>query len=109
MRLREIRGRTTQHFHFLLKELVPFTKLTKLSILRPGDTGFLALFDAFFSKPFVERSDVNTEVLRDLRECDLRAAIQRDPDDVVTELSGVTRGHRFILPGQPKLAMSNVT
>lgn len=92
MRLRKIRGRTTKHFHFLFKELVPFTKLTKLSILRPGDAGFLALFDAFFSEPFIERADVDSEVFRDLRECDFRAAIQRDLYDVVAELFRVARG-----------------
>lgn len=75
MRLREIRGRPTEHFHFLLKEFVPSAKLTKLSILRPGDTGFLALFDAFFSEPFIERANVDAEVLRDLRKCHFRAAV----------------------------------
>jgi hypothetical protein len=109
VRLREIRGRPTEHFHFLLEELVTFTKLTKLSILGPGETGFMALFDAFFSEPFVERADMDTEVLRDLRKCDFRAAAHRDLYDVVSELSGVTRGHRFILPGQQKLATLNVT
>ncbi|MCW2289015.1 hypothetical protein M2253_002112 [Leucobacter luti] len=109
MRLREIRGCTTQHFNFLLEEFVPLAKLTQLSILGPGDTGFLALLDAFFSEPFVERANVDSEVLRDLRECHFRAAIQRDLYDVVSELSGVARGHRLILPGQPKLAMLNVT
>src|SRR5699024_11310475 len=87
MRLGKIRGRTTKHFHFLFEEFVPLAKLTKLSILGPGDTGFLALFDAFFSEPFIERANVNTEVLRDLRECHFWAAIQRDLYDVVTELS----------------------
>ena len=67
------------------------------------------MFDAFFSESFIEGSDVDAEVLRDLRECHVRAAIQRDPDDVVAELFGVTRRHRVILPGQPKLAMLNVT
>ena len=79
MRLREIRGRPSEHFHFLLEELVAFAKLTKFRILGTRDAGFLALFDAFFSEPFVERADVDSEVLRDLRQCDLRITIQRDP------------------------------
>jgi len=107
--LGKIRRRTTKHFHFLLKELVPFTKLTKLSVLGPGHAGFLALFDAFFSEPFIEGSDVDSEVFRDLRECGFWAPIQRDLYDVVAELFRVTRRHRFILPGQQKLAMLNVT
>jgi hypothetical protein len=93
----------------LLEELVAFAKFTEFSVLGPGDTGFLALFNAFLSQPFTEGADVDSEVLRDLRECDLRAAIQRDLYDVVAELSGVTRGHRCILPGQQRLAMLNVT
>lgn len=112
MRLGKIRRRTTKHFHFLLEELVPFAKLPKLpklSILGTGDTGLLALFDAFLSELFIERADMDSEVFRDLRQHHLRAAIQGDLHDVVAELFGVTRGHRFILPGQPKLAVLNVT
>src|SRR5699024_10153684 len=74
-RLREIRSRTSEHFHFLFEEFVPSAKLTKISILGPGDTRFLALFDAFFSEPFVERADMDSEFFRDVRKCDCRAAI----------------------------------
>lgn len=81
MRLGKIRGRTTEHFHFLLKELVAFAKLTRFSILRTGDTGFLALFDAFFSEPFIERSDVDSKVVRvarvSLAGCDLARSSRR--------------------------------
>ncbi|WP_251381709.1 MULTISPECIES: hypothetical protein [unclassified Leucobacter] len=65
------------------------------------------MFDAFFSGPFIERVDVDSEVFRDLRECDFWVAIQRDLYDVVTELFGVTRGYGFIFPGQQKPAMLN--
>lgn len=94
-----------EHFHFLFEEFVAFAELTKFSILGTRDAGFLALFDAFLSESFIEGSNVDAEVFRDLRQCHFRAAIQRDPHDVVTELFGITKRHRFILPGQPKLAM----
>lgn len=91
MRLREVRSRTAQDFDFLFEELVPFAEFAKFSILGPGDTGFLVLFDAFLAQSFVERADVDSEVLRDLRKCYVWATIQRDPHDIVTELFGVTR------------------
>ena len=75
MRLREIRGRPTEHFHFLLKELVTFTKLAKFSILGTRDAGFLARFNTFFSQPIIERADMDAEVSRDLRECHVWAAV----------------------------------
>ena len=93
----------------MLEELVAFAKFTQLSILRPRDTGFPALFDAFFTEPVLECADVDSEVSRDLRECHFRAASQRDPDDVVAELFGVAGGHSLSLPSQPKLDMLNVT
>lgn len=49
MCLREVRGRATEDFDFLLEELVLFAELAKFSVLGPGDTGFLARLDAFFS------------------------------------------------------------
>lgn len=109
MRLREIRSRTTQDLDFLFEELVTFAELAKFSVLGPGDTGFLALFNAFLALPFIERADVDAEVFRDLRERDIGVTIQGDLHDVVAELFGVTRGHGDILPGEPKLAMLNVT
>ena len=44
---------------------------------------------------------MNTEVLRDLRERDLRITLLRDTNHVVTELLGKRLGHDDILPGQP--------
>lgn len=69
----------------MFEELVPLAKFTQLSVLGTSDTVFLALFYSFFSQQFVEGADVAAEVF------------------------GVTRKHRFILPGQLKLAMLNVT
>nr|WP_232299776.1 hypothetical protein [Leucobacter komagatae] len=104
-----MRGRTTQHFHFLFEELAVCAKLTQLSGLRTRGTAFLALFDVFLTEPFAERADVNAEVFRDLRECHFWAKAQRDLHEIVAELFGVTRGPGFILAAQQKLAMLNVT
>ena len=47
---------------------------------------------------------MDTEVLRDLRERDLRITVLRDADHVVAELLGERLGHDDILPGQPSRA-----
>lgn len=86
--LGEIRVRTAKRFDFLLEELVPFAELAKLSVLRTSHAGFLALFEAFQTKPFVERAEVDAEVLRDLSEYHPCAAVSPDPYDVVAELLG---------------------
>ena len=53
---------------------------------------------------------MDTEVLRDLRESDIRVAVLHDADYIVAELLGKRLGHDDILPGQPsRLATLDVT
>lgn len=66
MRLREICGRTAQHLDFLLKELVATPEFSELVALGPGEARLLALLNTGLSEPFVERADVDTEILRNL-------------------------------------------
>ena len=93
MRLREIRGRAAQHLDFLLEEFVPATQLSKFFVLRTGDTGLLPGFDAFLPEPFLEGSDVDAEVFRNLHERDPGATVGSNANDVIAELFRETRGH----------------
>lgn len=64
MRLREICGRATQHLDLLLKELVPAAELSEFIILRASAARFLTNLSAFLTEPFIERADVDAEVIR---------------------------------------------
>ncbi len=58
----------------------------------------------------IQRPDMDTEILRYLRESDLRITLLRDTDHVIVKLPGKRPWHDDILPGQPSgLANSAVT
>src|SRR5690606_34348970 len=110
MRLREIRRRAAEHLVLLLEEPVALTQFTNLVALGARHTRLFTALDASLTHPLVQSPDMNSEVLRDLRERDLRVTLLRDTDHVIAELLGKRLGHGDILPGQPSgLANSDVT
>ena len=88
MSLGQIRGRATQDLDFLLEETIALPELTQLRGLLLRLARLLAGLDPRLTHPLIESSDMDTEVLRDLRERDLRITVLRDADHVVAELLG---------------------
>ena len=110
MSLREIGGRATQDLDLLLEETVAITELTQLRGLLLRLARLFAGLDAGLPHPLIQSSNMDTEVLRDLRERHFRITILRHADHVVAELLGERLGQDDILPGQPsRLATFDVT
>lgn len=104
---RELSSRTGG---LLLQEAVAFTQFPQFSGLGRGHARLLTGFDPSLTHPLVQRADMETEVLRDLSQRDIRITIQSDTNDILAELLGKRLGHTDILPGQPsQLATSDVT
>src|SRR5699024_4320898 len=92
------------------QEPVTLPQRTNLIALRARHTRLLTTLDASLTHPLVQSPDMNSEVLRDLRERDLRITLLRNTDHVIAELLGKRLRHADILPGQPHgLANSDVT
>src|SRR5690606_38739752 len=68
MRLRQVRRRAAQHLDFLFQQAVPFAQFAEFGRLGARGPGLLAGFDAFLAHPVLERSGMDSEVLRDLRD-----------------------------------------
>jgi len=101
MSLRQIRRRTAKNFYLLLEKAVSFPQFTQLRRLGPGLASLFTRLDPRVTEPLIERPDVNPEVLRDLRDRDPGLTVQRDPNNIVTELFRIRLRHDDILPGQP--------
>src|SRR5690606_7231400 len=99
--LRQVRRSPTQHLVLLLQQPVTALELTQLSRRIRGHTRLGAVLDISLTQPLLQRHLVNTEVRGDLRQSHTRLAVTRDPDDVLTELTGIRLGHNNILPRPP--------
>lgn len=106
MRLRQIRGRSSEDLVLLLEETDALVRFPQLFGLRRGRhrvgrRGFTTV-DAGALESLLQRDGVNAEVRRDLLDRDAGLTVFRDAHGVVAEPLRVGSGHGVILPGAPR-------
>jgi hypothetical protein len=97
---RQVGGCPAQDFILLLQQSVSASQLVQLRRITGALAGLGAFVDIGLAHPLGQRHRVDTEIGRDLLDRHTVVAVARNPDDVVTELTGVRPGHNDILPGR---------
>jgi hypothetical protein len=95
---RQVRGRPAQHLVLLLQQPIPAPQLPKLRQVRDGLIGPGAIVNTGLTHPLPQRHRMDPEIGGDLLEHHTVLANTGDPDNIVTELSGIGPGHSDILP-----------
>jgi hypothetical protein len=106
--LRQIGCCAAQPLILQLQQSVSPTQLPQLGGFSAASAGFGALADVSLAQPLGSASRMYSEFGGDLLDRHPAVAVAGDPDDVVTELAGMTPGHNDIFqPAHRGLANSD--